>query len=85
MGEVGRTDQFQHCESADDVIMSIVKGSTLEMGRSVPCPAQGASNLLGYATTFLGSHCFLKEALLRKIGLHEEVYRNEHSPALGQP
>jgi hypothetical protein len=29
MGEVGRTDQFQHCESADDVIMSIVKGSTL--------------------------------------------------------
>jgi hypothetical protein len=30
MGEVGRTDQFQHCESADDVIMSIVKGSTLD-------------------------------------------------------
>jgi hypothetical protein len=29
MGEVGRTDQFQHCQSADDVIMPIEKDGTL--------------------------------------------------------
>jgi hypothetical protein len=33
MGEVGRTDQFQHCQSADDVIMPIEKDGTLARSR----------------------------------------------------
>jgi hypothetical protein len=38
MGEVGRTDQFQHCQSADDVIMPIEKDGTLGSKCAGPGP-----------------------------------------------